>query len=453
MTKSNSQDENKNERPRFSQEQYDFLKRCSEKGEEGIKEWNEWRKKHAKEDIYLEGASLSGMYLVGVLLNSGGIKNTETGEYEKFDSEVHLKNANFRKTNLKQAKLRGAFLQKAHLACAHLEGADLCYTQLNDAYLKEAHLEDALLLDADLKDAKLCLSYLNRAKMMDTHLERAILTGASLKDAHLENAHLEGAYLNDTDMQKAEVRNAHLEGATLEGASLMSAHFLGARVDGNTNMWKVRVNQLTISTAKNWSFTDFSGVQLENIIIDPPTKQLLEYNVRRKYWYKWITEKNWNEVFTDENKVIHRKFLDRCIHSPVHLFFWISDYGLRIWRIIGTFLVLALFFAAIYSNMAFWFPPGIVSKLAVEPHLPLWHYRALVFIRPIYFSIVTMTTLGFGDMYANAQSIWGHILLTFQVILGYVLLGALVTRFAVLFTAGGPAGKFADEKEKQDKEK
>ena len=30
-----------------------------------------------------------------------------------------------------------------------------------------------------------------------------------------------------------------------------------------------------------------------------------------------------------------------------------------------------------------------------------------------------------------------------QVILGYVLLGALVTRFAVLFTAGGPAGRFS----------
>jgi len=60
-----------------------------------------------------------------------------------------------------------------------------------------------------------------------------------------------------------------------------------------------------------------------------------------------------------------------------------------------------------------------------------------------------MTTLGFGDMYANAQSIWGHILLSLQVILGYVLLGALVTRFAVLFTAGGPAGEFADEKKKE----
>ncbi len=52
-------------------------------------------------------------------------------------------------------------------------------------------------------------------------------------------------------------------------------------------------------------------------------------------------------------------------------------------------------------------------------------------------------------MYANAQSIWGHVLLTVQVIFGYVLLGALVTRFAVLFTAGGPAGKFSDEEKEK----
>ena len=57
-----------------------------------------------------------------------------------------------------------------------------------------------------------------------------------------------------------------------------------------------------------------------------------------------------------------------------------------------------------------------------------------------------MTTLGFGDIAANPDSWTGQTLLMIQVILGYVLLGALVTRFAVLFTAGGPAGKFADEK-------
>ena len=68
-------------------------------------------------------------------------------------------------------------------------------------------------------------------------------------------------------------------------------------------------------------------------------------------------------------------------------------------------------------------------------------YRFLSFIRSCYFSVVTMTTLGFGDMYAMPDSKWGHILLIIHVILGYVLLGALVTRFAILFSAGGPSGK------------
>ena len=91
----------------------------------------------------------------------------------------------------------------------------------------------------------------------------------------------------------------------------------------------------------------------------------------------------------------------------------------------------------------------IVSNLEVQPEIGEagWHYFSRALIRPIYFSIVTMTTLGFGDMYANKGSIVGHVLLILQVILGYVLLGALVTRFAVLFTAGGPAGKFAEGKE------
>jgi hypothetical protein len=92
--------------------------------------------------------------------------------------------------------------------------------------------------------------------------------------------------------------------------------------------------------------------------------------------------------------------------------------------------------------------PGIVSNLFVLEDSQQAVSRWLVPLRSVYFSIVTMTTLGFDDMYASAHSLFRgiacHILLAFQVTLGYVLLGALVTRFAVLFTAGGPAGKFAD---------
>ena len=126
--------------------------------------------------------------------------------------------------------------------------------------------------------------------------------------------------------------------------------------------------------------------------------------------------------------------------------FWaVSDYGMSTLRVVGVFFILALLFAAVYVNWAYWAPPGIVSNLIVRPEAgeAAWHYLLRALIRPIYFSVVTMTTLGFGDMYADKGSIAGHVLLILQVILGYVLLGALITRFAVLFTTGGPAGKFS----------
>jgi len=61
-----------------------------------------------------------------------------------------------------------------------------------------------------------------------------------------------------------------------------------------------------------------------------------------------------------------------------------------------------------------------------------------------------MTTLGFGDMYANPNSFFGHLFLIFQVLWGYILLGALITRLSILFTAGGPAKKFSDRVKEKD---
>ena len=47
---------------------------------------------------------------------------------------------------------------------------------------------------------------------------------------------------------------------------------------------------------------------------------------------------------------------------------------------------------------------------------------------------------------ANPDNWCGQVLLMVQVVFGYVLLGALITRLAVLFTGDGPAGRFAKDK-------
>jgi len=377
---------------RCNRDQCDMLKRCWDKKD--MTEWNEWRENNPDEEVWLQGA-----------------------------------------------KLRDAFLRRAYLANAHLEEAALWYAHLEGGHFADAHLEGADLRCTHLEEATFVKAYLQKAKLTDAHLEKADLCSAHLEGARLSRTHLEGANLSSAHLEGAQLINAYLEGTNLMSAYLQDAYFLSSSVNITTLIWKPKVNRFR----EDGEYTDFSGVALNSVRIDPLTKQLLEYNIRHKYWMFWYKFKDWNEISPKEN----RSKWDRIIRQPVSWFWAISDYGLSTMRIIVTFLGLALIFANIYYHWGRIAPPGIVDNLFVDTNgieVQLW----LVPLRTLYFSIVTMTTLGFGDMYANAQSILGHLLLMIQVILGYVLLGALVTRFAVLFTAGGPAGKFADEKGEKD---
>jgi len=240
----------------------------------------------------------------------------------------------------------------------------------------------------------------------------------SLKDAQFIDADLQESCFMHSNLDGTKFTDASLQGALLSGASLKGASFTLASVNGQTVIWKPKVNRYS----KKSKYTDFTGVSLDTLRIDPATKQLLEYNMRRKNWEQWYQE--------------------HCVlRWPIQWFWWISDYGISTKRIIYTFFGLAFVFAFLYSL----FPNFVKVYGNVGDIHGFWH--------ALYFSVVTMTTLGFGDIAANPDSWAGQTLLMVQVILGYVLLGALVTRFAVLFTAGGPAGKFSDEKEKEDKKK
>ncbi len=331
------------------------------------------------------------------------------------EEQILLEGADLLEANLGHADLREAHLENANLSGAHLENANLREAHLGHADLREAHLENAGLYQAHLENANLWRAHLENADLRGANLENAILCAA-----HLENADLEGARLQDAEFMEANLQDAKLMGANLKNAyfdevELQGADLSRAIVDGGTLIWRCQVDRNT----------KFEAVGLDSMRIYPATKQLLEYNIRRMNWEVWYEK--------------HPKL--KWLVRP----FWLmSDYGRSTKRIVFTFFGLALVFANIYYHWARLAPPGIVENLFVDRNgvdVQWW----LVPLRTLYFSIVTQTTLGFGDMYARAQSICGHILLSLQVILGYVLLGALVTRFAVLFTAGGPAGEFTEE--------
>jgi len=270
--------------------------------------------------------------------------------------------------------------------------------------------------------------WLEGADLNHAHLEGAHLECAHLKNANFTLAYLKSSFFNEALLEGAKFGSAHLEDTIFYHADLRNADVGATIVNGATSFWKCEVDRKT----------NFRGVGLDICRIDEGTKYLLQYNIRRMNCEDWYKE--------------HPQ-----LASPVKAFFWISDYGNSTRRIIGTFFILAICFAIVYYIwgaidyylLGITESPGIVANLFIDQNRPVLCW--LVPLRSIYFSIVTMTTLGFGDMYANCQSFWGHLLLTVQVILGYVLLGALVTRFGVLFTSGLISGEFKSREDKRQK--
>jgi uncharacterized protein YjbI with pentapeptide repeats len=380
------------ENPMLNKEQYKLLLSCSAKKD--VADWNKYREEHPNEKIWLQDA------------------------------------------DLKDANLYGANLQGAFLEEANLQGAWFAETNLQDVWLAGANLQGAGFNDTNLQHANLA----------NSNLKDAGFWVVNLRNANLAGANLQGADFGVTNLQGARLWRANLKGACLDNdIELQGADFKTAIVDGETLIWGCKVNRYS----KSERFTDFEGVGLDSVRIDPETKQLLEYNIRRKNWEEWYKSKS-------RNKWIIR--MHHLATSPIRLFWLISDYGLSTWRIINSFVLLVIIFATIYFVWG-WVDyylfgikdgPGIVNNLFIAPQAQQQisdvYYCLMIYFRSVCFSVATM--FSFGDIsVVNTQLGWkwwfSHSIPILQMVTGYMFLGALVTRFAILFTAGGPAGKFA----------
>jgi len=149
MTGENDKATHQEDQSRFNQEQYDILKRCSEK--KNIMEWNSYRA-------------------------------------EKPEVRIHLQNADLRRAQLEGVKLSGASLEGAQFEGANLFAADLKKADLRGANLEKANLWGATLIEANLDGACLVSANLENADLRGANLEKANLWGANLEGAIVETA-------------------------------------------------------------------------------------------------------------------------------------------------------------------------------------------------------------------------------------------------------------------------
>lgn len=232
--------------------------------------------------------------------------------------------------------------------------------------LREADLEGIDLRDADLQGADL-----TGANLRGANLEGVVLRSAELRECVLRVAHLGGADLRNADLQGADLRVAHVEAANLNVANLRQADLRGLEYDTSTGVSGLLAD--ADSLAANPDFAHHVHLQR------------FEDSVRAGPWILDV------------------------------IFRFTLGYGREPWRWPLLSVAVALLFGVLFSD---WWPHGW-RLFSFEFANPYDHWYA-----PFYFSFITFTTLGFGDVVP--VNVAAQMAVTVEVVIGYTMLGVLV---------------------------
>ena len=305
---------------------------------------------------------------------------------------VDLSEQSLQAADLRHASLRDCNMRNADLAAADFSGADLSSAELFNADFTGAVMSRVNLERAFLIDATMSLAYLNGANLTGAHLSGANMTGVRLNNARLVNADLSNTKLVDADLRGANLSYCDLSYANLSGADLT-----GAKLDGATLL-----------------SADFSGADVTNV----------QFNEKEACKDIRIETANGNALF--KRFVQDQAYVEEyAINHQLRYLLW--KFSSNCGRSLSLWLFWCVFIAVSFS-LVFHFHLGgsesfVLTHLARDPGSDS-HGWAPMF----YYSVVTFTTLGFGDIVPSTQQAAWWIMA--EVVMGYFMLGGLITILA-----------------------
>jgi uncharacterized protein YjbI with pentapeptide repeats len=292
------------------------------------------------------------------------------------------------------ADLRGRDLSGRDLRDRELSGADLRGARLVGADLRGAVLHGANLSEAELLGARLDGAHLDHAVAKRAGLGRATLSGASLFGADLEQATLSEARLAGADLRTAVLRDARLVGADLSDARLERADLRGVHVE-NADVTRARLDEVDLRSA---TVRGLHGYESASFL----RADLRDVDFSGAYLFRRFA--------LDQNYLAELRARSR-LHAALYWVWWLtSDCGRSLARWSAWTLGIAVGY-----GLAF-------EAVGIRGEAPS------TWLTPYYFSVVTLTTLGYGDVLPATPT--GQALVMAEVCTGYLMLGGLLSIFA-----------------------
>ena len=322
--------------------------------------------------------------------------------------------------------LRGLRLSKESFEeCAAFANSYMNYCILEDVCLTGGSLVATSMDFAEMRGSCVFAG----TKMRNTTLRHALCGRVSFRGADLKNATLQGTDLSGADLRDAEFRDTDLRNVTLVEEPWYG-HLL------YRPLLVLIALVLSAILLMSSSLTCFISLII-------PLYVLIRC---REWWTRFGGELQSTGDITPDPGIWIRRFVSNGNHRrstqqehPIFgtLSYILSDCGLSSGRVLFWIFVVWCSFAVVYAAYPL---PSYLEGTFIEPMLHTlaptidWaadedkveDKRDPSWFEPYYFSVVTMTTLGYGDIGPAPKDTQAQIYICLEAAAGYLLLAALV---------------------------
>lgn len=283
-------------------------------------------------------------------------------------------------------------------------------------YLRRLEFPQAQWQNIEAEDVDLAGADLSHSDLTAANLNRANLTGASLEKANLASADLEEAHLLRGELSGARLWHAMLKNTNLAESNLQEADFLKA-VFSNVKLWHVRLDDARSLTRHN--FAGRTPIDERGPLSASEAYRLLKQYFIAKGRYDDASWASFKEKQLERKYLLQNKSLAYLSSLLMAL---LCGYGEKPYRVIMSSAVIIFLYSFIYAALNILKVPVDYSSI----RLSLWDY--------IYFSVVTFTTLGFGDLTPRMEPFF-QMLVGSEAFIGGFMIGLFVFTLARKYAA------------------
>jgi uncharacterized protein YjbI with pentapeptide repeats len=359
-------------------------------------------------------------------------------------SGYNLTKVDFSKSIINGIDMAGSNLQKAILRESQICNASFCKANLSECIFDSSIINSTTFYGATLNNSRLINANFCDCTFVDSKIKNIICADKSITAANYFKINFLNAKFHNTIFN-----NCNLSHSTASCAVLNYVKFINCNLS-NVNLVNSKAN-LCHFTKCAMSHCNFSNCELRGIKIrnsDCESNNFTDSDCREAFISKSclihskfngtdlrsaeITRSDVEGLLTDEktkyydiklNMLFHGQHFEsnasinaiieefQSKHKIAHCLWKItSDCGRSFWRWTITMIVIWISFGILYCLI----PINIGGGT-----------RQTTFFTPFYFSMVILTTLGFGDV--TPTNFIGEMLVAVEVILGYFMLGGALT--------------------------